>query len=212
MRVAARGLVCAVLLSFAAALSAGEKPTREGQGPGLFDAQGMRAARYRAPTPGSGPGGVTLGTEALLELMQRDDPVLIYVQAVALRPETAEFGVSWLPNRPRHSLPGAVWLPNVGYAGLDPRMEEYFRRNLLRLTGGDLARPTVIFCVQDCWMSWNAVRRAAALGYRRLYWYPAGTDGWHRAGLPTAVLEPVPLDAQEMSAGRAVGSNVSTDR
>ena len=33
-------------------------------------------------------------------------------------------------------------------------------------------------------MSWNAAKRALALGYRRVLWYPEGTDGWARQGLP----------------------------
>lgn len=43
-------------------------------------------------------------------------------------------------------------------------------------------------------MSWNALRRAASYGYRCLYWYPEGTDGWSAAGLPLEKTEPVPLD------------------
>lgn len=27
-------------------------------------------------------------------------------------------------------------------------------------------------------MSWNTVRRAAALGYQNIYWLSEGTDGW----------------------------------
>jgi rhodanese-related sulfurtransferase len=33
-------------------------------------------------------------------------------------------------------------------------------------------------------MSWNAAKRALALGYRKVLWYPEGTDGWSRRGLP----------------------------
>jgi PQQ-dependent catabolism-associated CXXCW motif protein len=38
----------------------------------------------------------------------------------------------------------------------------------------------------DCWMSWNAARRAVALGYSAVNWYPLGADGWANSGLPLA--------------------------
>jgi thioredoxin-related protein len=42
-------------------------------------------------------------------------------------------------------------------------------------------------------MSWNAVKRASALGYRNLYWYPEGSDGWAAAGLQLVTAKPIPL-------------------
>ena len=33
-------------------------------------------------------------------------------------------------------------------------------------------------------MSWNAAKRALALGYAHVAWYPEGADGWAAAGLP----------------------------
>ncbi len=91
-------------------------------------------------------------------------------------------------------LEGSTWLPNVGYAELDARMTHFFRSNLERLSGGDPDRAMVFYCVVDCWMSWNAIRRAASWGYRNLYWYPAGTDGWADAGLPLVAGDPQPLE------------------
>ena len=41
-------------------------------------------------------------------------------------------------------------------------------------------------------MSWNAARRANAMGYRDVIWYPAGTDGWSDAGLPLKETQPEP--------------------
>ena len=156
--------------------------------------EGYRSAHYRAPTPLQVPHGQTLDTRGLQALLQRERPLLIDVQAVAVRPELAEFGLSWLPSEPRYSLPGATWLPNVGYAQLSPGMDGYFRSQLARLSGGDRSRPIVIFCVIDCWMSWNAVQRAYRYGYRNLYWYRDGTDLWAAKGMPLEVVQPVPLD------------------
>lgn len=153
------------------------------EGDALFDEQGYRQARYRAPLPAATEGATTLDTAALRRLITAEEPVLVDVYAATRQPADDRLEATWSVPRPRQSLPGATWLPNVGFAALDPSVERYFRDHLERLTGGDPSRPVVIFCVTDCWMSWNAVRRAAAWGYSRLYWYPEGTDGWRAAGL-----------------------------
>jgi PQQ-dependent catabolism-associated CXXCW motif protein len=44
----------------------------------------------------------------------------------------------------------------------------------------------------DCWMSWNAAKRALELGHKAVVWYPEGTDGWSEAGLPLAPATAVP--------------------
>ncbi len=156
-----------------------------------FGPGGYRIAKYRSPTPATVPNGITVTTQRVQQLIRNQDPILVDVQAVAVRPETEEFGISWLPAKERFNLPGSVWLPNVGYGKLDKRMDDYFRYHLHRLTGGDLDRPIVIYCVIDCWMSWNAIRRAASYGYRRLYWYPDGSDGWAARDLPLEKAQPV---------------------
>jgi PQQ-dependent catabolism-associated CXXCW motif protein len=50
----------------------------------------------------------------------------------------------------------------------------------------------VVFCLRDCWMSWNAARRAVAWGYTNVIWYPDGTDGWQVADLPLEQVQPLP--------------------
>jgi hypothetical protein len=42
-------------------------------------------------------------------------------------------------------------------------------------------------------MSWNAAKRALALGYKNVAWYPEGTDGWAAAALPLVTSEPHPM-------------------
>ncbi|MEJ2455590.1 MAG: thioredoxin fold domain-containing protein [Candidatus Thiodiazotropha sp.] len=159
----------------------------------LFSPQGYRIADYRSPLPEVPPAGQRIDTHGLQRLLDEADPVLIDVLAITLRSESADFGLAWLPATPRQNIPGSVWLPNVGYGRLEPCMRDWFEQNLRRLTGGDVERPLVFYCITDCWMSWNAVRRAAALGYRKLYWYPEGSDGWGEAGLPLAQGEAQPL-------------------
>jgi PQQ-dependent catabolism-associated CXXCW motif protein len=63
---------------------------------------------------------------------------------------------------------------------------------LTRATDGDRDRAVVIYCLADCWMSWNAAKRAAEWGWRAVHWYRDGMDGWEFAGLPTEILHPAP--------------------
>ena len=167
------------------------------QGYGQYDyinVQGYRYDKYRAPTPQTVPRADTVSTEQLRQLIEKHQPVLIDVQAVTMRPELADFEMDWLPSEPRESLPGAVWLPNVGYAALDSRIEAYFKYNLEKLTAGNKSTPIVIFCVIDCWLSWNAVQRAAVYGYDQLYWYRGGTDSWEINGYRLKQVDPEPLN------------------
>lgn len=161
----------------------------------LFGADGLRISQYRSPTPDRVPHGTTVDIQQLQRLIAAENPVLIDVQAVVVRPDIGEFGMSWLPNEERQHLPGSTWLPNVGYGRLDGRMDRYFRHNLERLTGGDRNRPVVMYCVVDCWMSWNAIQRAAGYGYRKLYWFPGGTDEWAAHDLPMVEAVPVPIES-----------------
>ena len=36
---------------------------------------------------------------------------------------------------------------------------------------------TVIYCQENCWMSWNAAKRVLSYGYPNVAWYPEGTEG-----------------------------------
>jgi PQQ-dependent catabolism-associated CXXCW motif protein len=71
-------------------------------------------------------------------------------------------------------------------------MEAWLRTSLERITGGDRAKLLVIYCLRDCWMSWNAAKRAMALGYANVAWYPDGNDGWVAEELPLEEGRPYP--------------------
>ena len=107
------------------------------------------------------------------------------------KPANLPPGTIWRDRR-RENIPGSVWLANVGYGALSGEMESYFRHSLEELTGGDVGRVLVFYCDRDCWMSWNAAKRAIAFGYARVHWYPDGTQGWTEAGLPRAETTPRP--------------------
>jgi len=142
---------------------------------------GFRMERYRAPVPTSVPGGVTLDTLALLDQLEKGDPLLIDVfppKGLGADPIDGH----WIISEGHETLPGAIWLPEVGRGHLTAEHEAYFRRNLDRLTGGDRSRAVVFFCTADCWQSWNAAKRAIDWGYSAVHWYPVGTDGWAETG------------------------------
>lgn len=152
---------------------------------------GYRTEDYRAPTPGEVPGGRAIDTDGARQLFGRPGVVWVDVLPAARRPEGLPAGTLWRPS-PRLGIPGSLWLPEAGRGAPPPEVEAWFRDTLAQATGGDLDRPVVFYCLADCWMSWNAARRAALWGYRAVHWYRDGTDGWEAAGLPTEALHPTP--------------------
>ena len=46
-----------------------------------------------------------------------------------------------------------------------------------RDSGGNNAALLVIYCQENCWMSWNAAKRVLSYGYPNVAWYPEGTEG-----------------------------------
>jgi len=153
--------------------------------------EGYRTEDYRAPTPLHVPGARTLDTVAAEALWRHGGAVWIDVLPALHRPAGLPANTLWRPS-PRRGIPGSLWLPEVGRGRLDPGLEAWFRDNLLRATGGDRSRPVVFYCLAECWMSWNAAKRAAAWGWHAVYWYRDGTDGWEAAGLPIEPLRPAP--------------------
>ncbi|BAN48882.1 PQQ-dependent catabolism-associated CXXCW motif protein [Metapseudomonas resinovorans] len=178
-----RLVACLTCLLLALPAVAGEVPDTP-----LFSADGYRLTRYRSPTPAQADAGRTLDTAQLQALL-------------AAQPDTRLIDVyrrQWLHGRfiedePHANLPGSLWLANAGDGELSPQWQDYFSRNLREASEGSLDRPLVFYCRSDCWASWNAVKRAAALGYRNLYWYRDGIDAWEQAGLPLVPARPAPL-------------------
>jgi PQQ-dependent catabolism-associated CXXCW motif protein len=149
-----------------------------------------RMEPYRAPTPATLRGATVLTTEAAHDLWTRQQAAFIDVLPRPPRPVGLPAATIWRP-KPRFDIPGSSWLPDTGYGALAPVMQRYFERGLARASDGDRGRMLVFYCQKDCWMSWNAAKRAMTLGYRHVGWYPDGTDGWEMRGLPTEPREPV---------------------
>ena len=71
-------------------------------------------------------------------------------------------------------------------------MQDYFERGLHQASGGERDRLIVFYCLANCWMSWNAAKRAMAIGYTNVACTPtAPTDG-RRKNLPLEPRVPVP--------------------
>ena len=176
---AALALGAFVLLTSPAAEAQSEVPEPEG----------YRMDRFRAPVPATLKGATVVSTKEVEALA--GTAILVDVLPRPPKPQGLKEGTIWRP-RPRSNIPGSVWLPNTGFGILPISVDAYFRDSLARLTAGDRARKLVFYCLADCWMSWNAAKRALTYGYSQVYWYPEGTDAWSAAGLPLAPSEPEP--------------------
>jgi PQQ-dependent catabolism-associated CXXCW motif protein len=154
--------------------------------------EGYRMEHYRAPVPAEVPGAATVTLDEAESLYRAGTVLFIDVMKVP-RAESAGLEGKWLVARPHVSINGSTWLPEVGEGVLKPEIERYFRRNLERLTGGDSDTPLLFYCVTDCWMSWNAAKRALSWGYGKVYWYRDGIEVWQQFDLPTETIDPVPL-------------------
>jgi PQQ-dependent catabolism-associated CXXCW motif protein len=161
----------------AAAASAVEEPAGYWMGP------------THGPVAASLSGGTVIHTHKLAALLKAGDVMVVDVSEAARRPANLAAGAVWLPLA-HPVIPSAVWIPGAGLGAISPPVEKLFRERLALGTGEDLAHRLVIYCHKNCWLSWNAAKRAISYGYRRVYWFPDGMEGWRAAGLPTASAEP----------------------
>ena len=141
------------------------------------------------PVPESIQGGQVIHTEALSALLKQTKPVVVDVSDSPHRPENLPATTTWLPV-PHPGIPGAIWIPGAGLGTPPADTERFYKERLAKATGNDLSRPLVLYCHEKCWLSWNGAKRAIGYGYRNVYWYPDGIEGWRKAKLPTEVLQP----------------------
>lgn len=162
-------------LLVALAFAAGAATTATAQD--VAEPSDYRMDHYRAPVPATLAGGTVIDAEEAHALWQAGEAAFIDVLPRPPKPENLPEDTIWR-DKPRASIPGAVWLPNVGYGALADVTADYFRAGLDHATGSDPDRPVVFFCLADCWMSWNAAKRAIEWNHSQVYWFPDGTDGW----------------------------------
>ncbi len=167
----ARGAaVIAAALCLAAAEPA-DSPVNVPEPPGLY------TGPQRGYTPPTLRGAKVVAAAAVAALLDGPDkPVLIDVAMRERKPANFPEGRLWLPVHP--SIPGAVWLPNAGAVPLPPEREALFYERVAALTGGDRAKPVIVFCHVECWGSWNAAKRLVEKGYTAVHWFPEGVEGW----------------------------------
>ena len=146
-----------------------------------------RTDAYRTPVPATLAGGTVIDTETAERLHGEGVP-FIDVLPRPPRPDLPA-GTLWR-ERPRNDIPGSLWLVDTGYGALTPAMEAYLLDGLDKATKGDKSRPLVIYCDRDCWMSYNAAKRAIRAGHEAVYWYPDGVQGWAEAGKDLAANQP----------------------
>jgi PQQ-dependent catabolism-associated CXXCW motif protein len=153
--------------------------------------ENYRTDEYRKPVPATLKGATVLTPDQASDLWTKKAATFIDVYPRAPKPPNLPAGTFWREPA-HHSIDGAIWLANVGYGVLSPQAEDYFKSHLEKISGADKAKPMVFFCLRDCWMSWNAAKRALTYGYSNVMWYPDGTDAWQEIGLPVIDVKPEP--------------------
>ncbi|HEX6958319.1 MAG TPA: PQQ-dependent catabolism-associated CXXCW motif protein [Ferrovibrio sp.] len=154
--------------------------------------EGYRMGDYRGELPATLRGATVLDAQGLYHMMTTEPVILIDVFPQPPRPEGLPQATLWHPPV-RQDIPGSIWLANTGYGGLNDEMAAYFSTALEKLSLGDRERKLVFYCDANCWMSWNAAKRAAELGYRGVYWFPGGVQDWIDAGYPVLPNAPLPV-------------------
>ena len=136
---------------------------------------------FNLSLPREVPGATTVSTlEVRALLAKRKD--LVVVDAVS--------------GETHRSLPGAIWLPDIGQANgygnrrymLGAKELNEISDSLARATGGDLSRPILVFERSTVfgWLGYHGTLRVLGLGYQNVYWYRGGLDAWHDAGFLVA--------------------------
>jgi PQQ-dependent catabolism-associated CXXCW motif protein len=159
----------------------------------LPEPETYRTENYRAPVPATLRGARVL-TTAEAEAIWRDGKArFVDVMPRPPKPPGLPADTVWR-DHPRYNIPGSLWLPDTGYGALAVPTEDYLRNGLARASGGDQSHLLVLYCQANCWMSWNAAKRALNYGYSNIAWYPQGSDGWQAAGLPLVEAQPEPRE------------------
>jgi PQQ-dependent catabolism-associated CXXCW motif protein len=152
--------------------------------------QGFWTGPVNDPVPATLHGAKVIHAQALNALLKkRTNVVVVDVSDSPHRPENLPATTTWLPV-PHQGIPGAIWIPGAGLGDPPASVEHFYEERLAKATGNDLTRPLVLYCHEKCWLSWNGAKRAIGYGYRNVYWFPEGIEGWRKAQLPTRVLQP----------------------
>ena len=113
------------------------------------------------------------------------------------RPQGLPASTIWHPKAAASISPTASGCRIPATAPSHPSWRHISQLGLAQASAGDHGRMLVFYCLENCWMSWNAAKRAMALGYTMLRGIRDGTDGWTANGFPTEAREPVPRPSDD---------------
>lgn len=139
------------------------------------------------PVPATLSGGTVIRATDVAALLKQRRAVIVDVSSSPQRPEKLAPQAVWMPP-PHPVIPGSLWIAGAGAGSIDARTEKIYRRRLAEATSNDLGHAVVVYCHERCWLSWNAAKRAIRYGYRNVYWFPDGIEGWRAAGFETAAV------------------------
>lgn len=151
--------------------------------------QGFWMGAMHGETPATLAGGQVIHTKELTALLSGGGIALVDVSEPPNRPANLAPDAIWTP-APHRNIAGSVWIPGVGAGQLSDSLNSFFLERLEKLTNDDPGYLIVFYCHPKCWGSWNAAKRAINFGYRNVYWYPDGIEGWQDAGQPLATAQP----------------------
>lgn len=160
---------------------------------GVDEPAGYRLDEYRAPVPDTLRGATVATTEEAEALWRAKKAVFFDVMPNTPKPTNLPAGTIWR-DKVRKDIPGSIWLANVGYGAISEETAGYFRQGLAAAAGTDKSRTILFYCMTNCWMSWNAAKRAVEWGYSSVIWYPLGADGWEGANLPLEEKKPYAMN------------------
>lgn len=155
----------------------------------VLEPEGYRLDQYDDSVPAGLQGATRVSALDVAELKANQQVLIVDVIPEHPKPDNLPQGQLWFPV-PHLGVAGALWLPDVGYGVLSQVTENYFKNHLSNATTGNFDHPVVFYCRIDCWMSWNAAKRAMSYGYRNIFWFADGMEDWLFEDLPTQVLTP----------------------
>jgi len=185
-----RRLVCAAAMALNVSIvsALAEEPVPE--------PDGYRMEHYDDTVPAELAGATRVTAQQVQTLQKNRSAVVVDVIPEHRRPASLPADQIWFPV-PHKGVPEALWLPDTGFGVLSEVTESYFKKHLERATKADLAHPVIFYCRADCWMSWNAAKRALTYGYTEVYWFADGVDDWFFEGFEFAILTPADGERQE---------------
>jgi PQQ-dependent catabolism-associated CXXCW motif protein len=152
---------------------------------------GYRLDMYDDQVPETLSGATRVTAKDVAILQSEKNALIVDVIPAHVKPEQLPEGQLWFPVA-HTGVAGALWLPDVGYGALSKTTTDYFKYHLEKNTAGNTDHPLVFYCRINCWMSWNAAKRALSFGYTQVYWFADGIEDWLYEGYETEELKAAP--------------------